>query len=630
MSAISALALLWWQPIRPTVEGISSDGALAALIPVWAVIILAACAFASAWLTFRAGRAWHRSQQRIGQLAADATRIALGEYGRRAGKPDTPALEPIADALNRLAALTAASESIVADRDHQLSTMRSLGSLAYWETDSDGRFTRVEYEASWPRTRRVQCVGRAQFDGAQPLESASWEAVCEAIAQRRAFRDLPLERLDNQGHSVCVVESARPLFDVEGRFAGYSGITRLMTHDASVRSYTGARVAVQTSSEAMLLISLDSGGGRILRSNVAARKLFERDAVELEGGPIGPLLAGEDALAHCALEQALENHRPLRRTLFVVNRFGERIETLARLEPVPGDRGLAVLVLDAREPTLAILRTRVSREEALHARLAEQAHQLERMMSDAQSFASTLSHDLRAPLRAVDGYARLLLEQHAQRLDAGAQEYLAHILTGCRRIDGMIDAVLTLSHIDHQPLVSIPIDLGRIAAEVLEALAHQEPERRFEAHIGKSLRARGDPILMRIALENLLGNAWKYTVSTQQAVIRFEEANDAPGPRTFCISDNGIGFDMQHVGRLFSPFQRLHAQERVPGNGIGLATVKRIVERHGGSVWAESAPGDGSRFYFRLSAGCGDQEPLAGEPADEATGPTVGESTLRT
>jgi len=625
LSALAVFALLWWQPGRPTVGDAPPDGGFVASVPAWTAAVLAACALVSAWLAFVAGRAWVRSQRQMGRLAADAARIALGEYGWRAGKAGTPALEPVTEALNRLASLVAAAESVVGDRDRQLATMRGLGGLSYWETDGEGRFTRVEYEASWPRYRRVQHAGRLQFDGARALEPAPWQAVQEAIAQRRAFRDLPLERIDAEGRKVCVLESGSPWFDRDGRFLGYSGVTRLMTPETSTRGEAGARVAMQTSSEAMLLIALEGDGAGIHGSNAAAHRLFERDAPALEAEPVGALLADDEASVRAELEQALAAHRPLRRTLVVRNRFDERIEALARLEPVPGHPRLAVLALDPREPRLAALRERANAEESLRARLADQTRRLERAMREAESFASSLTHDLRAPLRAVDGFAKLLLENHSAQLDTAGQECLARILTGCERMDDMIHAVLALSRIDHRPLAAIPVDLGRIAAEVLETLTRQDPARRVEVRMGKALHAHGDPALLRIVLENLLGNAWKYSAPTEHAVIRFEATTDAQGRRTFCIADNGVGFDMRHVDRLFGLFQRLHAPERFPGSGVGLATVKRIVERHGGSVWAESAPGDGSRFFFRLGSAADDQRPSmaseTGEAADAASGP---------
>ncbi len=279
-----------------------------------------------------------------------------------------------------------------------------------------------------------------------------------------------------------------------------------------------------------------------------------------------------------------------------------------------------MLALDPREPKIAALRARSKSEEALRAHLADRTRRLEQLSREAETFASSVSHDLRAPLRAVDGFARLLLENHSTQLDAAAREYLAHILTGCTRMSDMIDAVLELSRLTFQPLSAIPVDLGRIAHEVVEALARDEPARRVEVRIGEKLQTHGDPALLRIVLENLLDNAWKYTATVPQPSIELDATTDAQGRRVFCVSDNGVGFDMRHVDRLFDLYQRLHDEDRFPGSGIGLATVKRIVERHGGAIWANSAPGTGSRFHFFLASPADDAgSPTARDPCAEGT-----------
>lgn len=594
-----------------------------AVVPAWAASVLAACALAAAWFAYIAGRDRARLQARIARLAADSTRIALGEYGWRAGPPGDAALEPLAEALNRLASLVGKAESTIVDHELQLAAIRGLGDMCYWETDVDGRFTRIEYEPSWPLRRRAKQIGRPQFEGTQPLDQERWQAAREAIAGHCSFRNLPLERSDAEGRKVYDLESGRPRFGRDGRFMGYSGVTRMIAPDSSVFVAASARIAAQTSSEAMLLIALDSDNRRIQRSNAAARRLLEYEAAALEAQPLQALFADDQTRALADLERALDEHRPLRRLTALRNRFGERIAALVRLEPVPQHPDLAILALDPREPKIAELRARSKSEEALRARLADRTRRLEQLSHEAETFASSVSHDLRAPLRAVDGFARLLLENHSAQLGATAREYLAHILTGCTRMSNMIDAVLELSRITFQPFAAVPVDLGRIANEVVEALARHEPARRVEVRIGEDLHTHGDPALLRIVLENLLGNAWKYTATVPHPSIELNATTDAQGRRVFRVSDNGVGFDMRHVDRLFELFQRLHDEDRFPGSGIGLATVKRIVERHGGAIWAKSAPGSGSQFHFFLAGSADD----AGSPTacnlcaeDPATG----------
>jgi len=615
LAACTLLGWWLWNAGRSAVEAGGADGSGGISAPLWIAFVVAGGAFIGAWCAFVAWRGRAHSRWRLERLGADATRIALGEYAWQAGDHGRPALVPIASALNRLASLLRSAESIIVDRDRQLTTMRGLGAVSYWETDSHARYTRLEYEASWPQRQRSKQVGQMQFDGARALDAARWDSACQAIAQRRPFRDLPLARRDADNREVHLLESGDPWFAHDGSFIGYSGVARPLPVAMAAADDAIARLALETSSEPTLLIALDGVIAAIRHANPAAQQLFEHNASALEAQRLEALLDTDQAADLAALCEALARQEPMRRTLAVCNRFGERIEVLARLEPVPDRPGLAVLALDPREAEIVRLRKHAADSEMLRERLSRQTQQLDRLTRESEAFASRLSHDLRAPLHAVGGFARLLDEDQGARLDEAGREHLAHILTGCTRMENMIEAVLTLSRVERQRVISTPVDLGRIAREVLETLARQEPQRRVELRIGDALVSRGDPVLLRNLLENLLGNAWKYTAQTAQARISFDMSVDAMGRTVFSVSDNGVGFDMRHADRLFGLFQRLHPHDRFPGSGVGLATVKRIVEHHGGAIWAESAPGKGSRFCFTLDAGI---ESPPGLPLDQA------------
>ncbi len=223
--------------------------------------------------------------------------------------------------------------------------------------------------------------------------------------------------------------------------------------------------------------------------------------------------------------------------------------------------------------------------------LAEQAEQ--------SAFAYTISHDMRAPLRVVEGFAKILKEDYGPQLDPRGLDHVERVLSAAGRMQGMIDALLSLTQLSARPLKHERVDLSALAASVLDEMRHTAPERAAECQIEAGLVADGDPLLLRMALENLLGNAWKYSAKRDCVRIRFEQRQQG-GRRVFVISDQGAGFDMRAANRLFNAFQRLHSASEFPGTGVGLASVRRIVRRHGGEVWAESEPEQGARFYFTL------------------------------
>ena len=218
---------------------------------------------------------------------------------------------------------------------------------------------------------------------------------------------------------------------------------------------------------------------------------------------------------------------------------------------------------------------------------------------DHESFSYTVSHDLRAPLRVVDGFARILKEDYGRLLDRIGNDHLDRVLGAAARMNSMIDALLSLSQLSAQPLARQPVNLSQMAGFVMDELCRSAPERVLDLHIQPSLVAQGDPTLLRMVLENLLGNAWKYSSKCPRTQIRFE-ADQQGGQWVYRVCDNGAGFDMRFAERLFAVFQRLHSASDFQGTGVGLASVRRIVRRHGGEVWAEAEVGTGARFYFTL------------------------------
>jgi signal transduction histidine kinase len=236
---------------------------------------------------------------------------------------------------------------------------------------------------------------------------------------------------------------------------------------------------------------------------------------------------------------------------------------------------------------------------AAHAGERDKAAELAAVNQELEAFSYSVSHDLRAPLRAIEGFSSLLLEDYTQQLDAQGKDYLRRVSSACRRMGQLIDDLLALARVIRKDMRWEMVDLGALGASVADELAQADRSRAVEFAIADGLRVRGDPGLLRVVLENLLGNAWKFTRKNPAARIELS-ASDQDGERRFCVRDNGAGFDMTYADKLFRAFQRLHDAAEFPGTGIGLATVQRVIHRHGGRVWADGAVGRGAAFYFTL------------------------------
>jgi light-regulated signal transduction histidine kinase (bacteriophytochrome) len=241
----------------------------------------------------------------------------------------------------------------------------------------------------------------------------------------------------------------------------------------------------------------------------------------------------------------------------------------------------------------------IESRDALERRVQEHTAELQAANKELEAFSYSVAHDLRGPLDVIGNTVFLLRQSSLERLDLQGREMLAVLQPATSRMARLIDDLLNLSRSKSTPLRLEPVDLSKMAAEISQDLHTANPDRLVEVVIAQGLIAIADQGLMRVALINLLGNAWKYSAKNKAARIEFGSRKQQ-GETVFYVYDNGVGFNPDLAGRLFEPFQRLHAQSDFPGTGIGLATVQRIVQRHNGRIWAEAEPGLGASFFFTL------------------------------
>jgi light-regulated signal transduction histidine kinase (bacteriophytochrome) len=245
-----------------------------------------------------------------------------------------------------------------------------------------------------------------------------------------------------------------------------------------------------------------------------------------------------------------------------------------------------------------------SMTEALRASFAQverSNEELAALNKEIEAFSYSVSHDLRAPLRSMDGFSLALLEDYGDRLDDEGRDHLQRIRAASQRMGRLIDELLGLSRVTRTELAIRQVDLSAMVREITASLAQQHPERFVRCDIEGGLTVRADKSLMQIAMQNLLENAWKFTAKTPEPVVRVGHAVRDGRPVVF-VADNGVGFDMAYADRLFGAFQRLHHESEFAGTGIGLAIVHRIMRRHEGQIWAEAQPGRGATFYLALES----------------------------
>lgn len=356
------------------------------------------------------------------------------------------------------------------------------------------------------------------------------------------------------------------------------------------------------------ILKVDTAGV-ITLANGQAERLFNYSRSELIGMPVERLMPQRYRARHVKQRRRYQENPEIRpmgigRELYGQRKDGTKFPVEISLSPLHTPDGLVTVVI-ARDVTARIATTQQIRE--LNRTLRRKVTELAAVNQELEAFSYSVSHDLRAPLRGLDGFSQALLEDYAEQLDGTAQDYLKRIRAASQRMAQLIDDLLRLSRITRTEMTIETVDLSAIASDILKECQKRAPHRQVAVRIAPGLIAAGDGRLLRVCLENLLDNAWKFTAEIPQAEIEVGADIAAQATPVYYVRDNGAGFDMAYAERLFGPFQRLHSVQEFDGNGIGLATAQRVIQRHGGRIWADAEPQRGATFYFRL----GDLDSLA-------------------
>jgi PAS domain S-box-containing protein len=376
---------------------------------------------------------------------------------------------------------------------------------------------------------------------------------------------------------------------------------RKQAQQALVISEQRFRKLFENAAVAIAIMDLD---GRLLRSNAAYLNLHGYAGDELSNKHFGDLMTPEDLQVNLAEMRRLKaGEIPFfRNETQYIRGDGGRVWVEKFVSLLPGERGDAseviALVTDVTERKRAEAQVKQLNAE-LENRVRRRTAQLEAANKELEAFAYSVSHDLRAPLRGIDGWSLALMEDYGGRLDATAHKYLERVRSETQRMGLLIDDLLQLSRVTRSEMNTAVVDLSSTAAAIAARLRHLAPGRQIEFVIENGVKAAGDGRLLEIALENLLSNAVKFTGPVEHARVEFGSTTSG-GDHVYYVRDNGVGFDMAYSKTLFGAFQRLHKAAEFPGTGVGLATVQRIIHRHGGRVWAESAPNKGASFYFTI------------------------------
>lgn len=505
------------------------------------------------------------------------------------------------------------SEAALRASEAQLEEAQAIAHLGSWDLDlgtGKANWSREEYRLLGYEPGAVEAGAEHFLARVHPDDRERvWAEMQAAMTRESGHYQIEHRVAMPDGSERIVLERGRVTFDDQHRPLRMVGSTLDVTElrraereleahrhrleelvEARTRQVRDQAAIIDQIHDAVISTNLD---GVITGWNRGAERLYGYEAHEVLGRSIG-LLYENTAMLWREVILPLQKQGALELELRLKRKDGTPLDVLLSLSMRYDERGEPEgmigysLDIGARKQAERLLRQRGDELAAANREL--------------EAFSYSVSHDLRAPLRAIDGFSQALLEDYGGHFDETGRDYLARVRAAAQRMANLIDDLLELSRVSRSPLQPAAVDLGRMAEEVVAALREQQPERRVEVTIQPGMRAWGDPGLLRTVLENLIGNAWKYTGRTAEARIEVG-SEQTQADTVFYVRDNGAGFDMRYADKLFGAFQRLHHPDEFEGTGIGLATVQRIIHRHGGRIWAAAKPGEGATFRFTLGGG---------------------------
>jgi PAS domain S-box-containing protein len=537
---------------------------------------------------------------------------------------------PVFNSQNQFTGYEGTTRSITAGQRDQ-SFFQSLTRLScdwYWQIDRLFRFTEISLNGTDMLKRLPgDFIGRTRWeiDGNTCNESV-WAHHRVQLERHEPFRNFEYERVDSDGKRVFLCISGEPTWDFKGNFTGYRGVgtdisARRLAEMALRASEARCHAVVNALAEGVILRDAD---GRIIGCNASAERFYGKTLGEMKGltsvAPDWQILREDES-------PMPEEERPsivARRTCLpqseVVIRYlkpdGSQLWALVNLQPIfdgspTTPSGFVSTITDISERERAKMEI-VKLNVELENRVLRRTAQLEAVNSELQAFSYSVAHDLRAPLSAIGGFSVLLQKSLPTESGEKARHFLSRIRSGVQRMGELTDGLLSLAQLSRTSLSRMSVDLSAEATNVIMQCTESTPGRVVQTSVDAGIWVLADVVLLRQVLQNLIGNAWKFTAKKSSAQISVGLDVSANGQAIYFVKDNGVGFDMAFADKLFLPFQRLHSEEGFAGSGIGLATVQRIIERHGGKVWAHSSLDQGSTFYFTLERD--PAEPLCPEP----------------
>jgi PAS domain S-box-containing protein len=433
------------------------------------------------------------------------------------------------------------------------------------------------------------------------------ELIMGRIKQGESVEHFETLRQAKNGRLINISVTVSPIKDASGRVVGASKIVRDITE--SKRAEEALRESREEFKELFDNAPIGyhelDAEGRVVRVNQNELRMLGYDAEELMGQFVWDISADPASARRAVLDKLKGAEPPENYERTLRRKDGSIISVLVHDKLLKGDTGMVTGIRSVFQDVTERKRA----EEKVHQlnaeleqRVVERTAQLESANKELEAFSYSVSHDLRAPLRAMDGFSQAVLEDYGPQLPEEGQRYLQTIREGAQKMGALIDDLLAFSRLSRQPLSMQPVSTSRLVQGVLEEMQANHPEHAAEIHVGELPSCQGDPALLKQVWVNLLSNAFKYSRTRHPAVIEIG-CQQTEGQNIFYVRDNGTGFDMRYAHKLFGVFQRLHRAEEFEGTGVGLAIVQRVVHRHGGRVWAEAEVDHGAVFYFTLNEG---------------------------